>query len=177
MMGELMKTARIVFALILVTASAVSATIAAQNPVRETLRVDASDAPRNILHSVVTIPVVPGAMTLVYPKWIPGNHRPTGPIQNLTGLHIKANGQELDWQRDLVDMWAFHLQVPPGVKEIEASFDTITYNGKSSAASSKVLDLLWNQVVLYPQGTETNAVTVAASVRLPERWKFGTALT
>ena len=148
----------------------------AQN-IQERLRVDATDAPRNILHSTVIVPVSAGAMTLVYPKWIPGNHRPTGPIQNLTGLHIKGGGKELDWQRDLVDMYAFHLQVPSGVSELEVSFDTVTYNGKSSAASSKVLDLNWNQVVLYPQGMATDAVQVTASIRLPQGWKFGTALT
>src|SRR5262249_11284728 len=114
---------------------------AAGKTISERLHVDATDAPRNILHSTVTIPVSAGKITLAYPKWIPGNHRPTGPIQNLTGLHIKAKGQELAWERDLVDMWAFHLQIPEGVSELEASYDTITYNGKSSAASSKVLDL------------------------------------
>jgi predicted metalloprotease with PDZ domain len=149
----------------------------AQTGVVERLQVDATDAPRNILHATLTIPVTPGPLTLVYPKWIPGNHRPTGPIQNLTGLHFTAGGQELEWQRDLEDMYAFHLKVPAGVKELQASYDTITYNGKSSLASSKVLDLLWNQVVLYPKGSTTNAVQVAASVRLPDGWKFGTALT
>src|SRR6516225_2352287 len=150
---------------------------AAQSAIQETLRVDASDATRNILHSTVTIPVTPGALTLAYPKWIPGNHRPTGPIQNLTGLHIKAGTQELEWQRDLEDMWAFHVQVPAGVTEIEASFDTLTYNGRSSAASSNVLDLLWNQVVLYRKGAATDRIEVSASVILPEGWRFGTALT
>ncbi len=145
--------------------------------VTERLHVDATDAPRNILHATLTIPVTPGAVTIVYPKWIPGNHRPTGPIQNFTGLHFLAAGKELEWQRDLVDMYAFHLQVPAGVNELQAKYDTITYNGKSSLASSKVLDLLWNQVVLYPQVAATNDVHVAASVRLPDGWKFGTALT
>jgi predicted metalloprotease with PDZ domain len=150
---------------------------AAQTGIMERLNVDATDAPRNILHATLTIPVAPGAVTVVYPKWMPGNHRPTGPIQNFTGLHFKANGKELEWQRDLEDMYAFHLQVPAGVTELQASYDTLTYNGKSSLASSKVLDLLWNQVVLYPQGAATDSVQVAASVRLPEGWKFGTALT
>ena len=150
---------------------------AAQTGIVERLSVDATDAPRNILHATLTIPVAPGAVTLVYPKWIPGNHRPTGPIQNFTGLHFKAAGKEVEWQRDLVDMYAFHLQVPAGVNELQASYDTITYNGKSSLASSKILDLLWNQVMLYPQGSATNDVRVTASVRLPEGWKFGTALT
>lgn len=145
--------------------------------IHERLRVDATDAPRNILHSTVTIPVSAGKITLAYPKWIPGNHRPTGPIQNLTGLHIKARGQDLAWERDLVDMWAFHLQVPDGVSELEASYDTITYNGKSSAASSKVLDLNWNQVVLYPKDERSDDVEIAASITLPEGWKFSTALT
>ena len=166
-----MKNRYLLFVLLLVGVSAV-----AQSAIHERLRVNASDAPRNILHSTVTIPVSAGPVTLVYPKWIPGNHRPTGPIQNLMGLHIMANGQELEWQRDLVDMYAFHFQVPAGVGEVEASYDTVTYNGKSSAASSKVLDLLWNQVVLYPQGAATDDVQVEASVRLPDGWKFGTAL-
>lgn len=149
----------------------------AQTSIVERLSVDATDAPRNILHGTVTIPVTPGAVTIVYPKWLPGNHRPTGPIQNFTGLHFKAAGKEIDWQRDLEDMYAFHLQVPAGVTELEASYDTITYYGKSSLASSKVLDLVWNQVVLYPKGAASNAVQVTASVKLPDGWKFGTALT
>jgi len=103
----------------------------AQTSVTEHLSVDATDAPRNILHATLTIPVNAGPITIVYPKWIPGNHRPTGPIQNFTGLHFKAAGKELEWQRDLEDMYAFHLQVPAGVKELEASYDTITYNGTS----------------------------------------------
>jgi predicted metalloprotease with PDZ domain len=149
----------------------------AQSSLLEHLKVDATDAPRNILHATVTIPVSPGSVTIVYPKWLPGNHRPTGPIQNLTGLHFTAAGKDLEWRRDLEDMYAFHLQVPAGVNELQASYDTITYYGKSSLASSKLLDLVWNQVVLYPQGVASNAVQVAASVRLPEGWKFGTALT
>src|SRR5437764_3092850 len=176
--GETMRNRCLVALLLLLTSFAI-----AQNTITERLRVDATDAPRNILHSTLTIPltsaipVTSGSITLVYPKWIPGNHRPTGPIQNLVGLHIKANGQELEWRRDLVDMYAFHIQVPPDAKEIEASYDTVTYNGKASAASSKVLDLLWNQVVLYSEGTATDDVQVSASVRLPDGWKFGTALT
>jgi predicted metalloprotease with PDZ domain len=153
-----------------------SLTARAQVNTVERLSVDATDAPRNILHATLIVPVSPGALTMVYPKWIPGNHRPTGPIQNFTGLHFKAGGKELEWQRDLEDMYAFHLQIPAGATELEASYDTVTYNRKNSLASSKVLDLLWNQVVLYPKGAATDAVRVTASLRLPEGWKFGTAL-
>jgi predicted metalloprotease with PDZ domain len=148
-----------------------------QTTIHEQLSVDATDAPRNILHAVITIPVSAGAFTLVYPKWLPGNHRPTGPIQNLTGLHIKANGQEIAWQRDLEDMYAIHLQVPPSARELQVSLDAITYNEKRSLASSKVLDLVWNQVILYPKDMPSDAVQVTASVKLLEGWKFATALT
>jgi predicted metalloprotease with PDZ domain len=148
----------------------------AQTPIRERLSIDATDAPRNIIHSVISIPVSSGPVTLVYPKWIPGNHRPTGPIQNLTGLHVRAVGQELPWQRDLEDMYAFHLQVPAGVKEVQVAFDTITYYEKRSLSSTKVLDLVWNQEVIYPQGAGIDDVQITASVRLPDGWKFGTAL-
>ncbi|HEV2715259.1 MAG TPA: M61 family peptidase [Terriglobales bacterium] len=144
------------------------------------LTVDLSDAPRNIFHSRLTIAAKPGPLTLVYPKWIPGNHRPSGPIANLTGLKITAGGQTIDWQRDPIDMYAFHLQVPAGAKELQVSFDTITSGDSAgatgAAASANVLDLNWNQVVLYPQRANSDAVEFAASVHLPSGLKFGTAM-
>jgi len=119
------------------------------------LFVDLSDAPRNLYHSRLTIPVQPGPLTLVYPKWIPGNHRPSGPIANVTGLKMEAGGQTLPWERDPVDMYAFHIDVPAGVGELHISMDTITENGSAGAsgpaATTHVLDLNWNQVVLYPR--------------------------
>jgi len=144
------------------------------------LVVDLTDAPRNIFHSVLIIPASPGEMTLVYPKWIPGNHRPSGPIANVTGLHFTAGNQELVWQRDPVDMYAFHVIVPPGAKALQAAFDLISADsagGGGSAASSNLVDLNWNQVVLYPQAAASDALEFVSSVRLPAGWKFGTALT
>jgi len=143
------------------------------------LSVDLTDAPRNIFHSVLTVPASAGEMTLVYPQWIPGNHRPSGPVANLTGLHFTAGGHELAWHRDPVDMYAFHVTVPSGGKELQASFDLISADsagGGGEAASSNLLDLNWNQVVLYPQAAAADAVQVVPSVRLPAGWKFGTAL-
>jgi predicted metalloprotease with PDZ domain len=145
------------------------------------LFVDLSDAPRNIYHSRLTIPVKPGPLTLVYPKWIPGNHRPSGPIANVTGVKMEIAGQTLPWQRDPVDMYAFHVDVPAGANELQVSFDTITNDGSAGAsgpaATTNVLDLNWNQVLLYPQGASSDDVQVTASVSMPSpEWKFGTAL-
>src|ERR1700681_2440812 len=106
-------------------------TVAAQS-VR--LSVDLTDAPRNIFHAQLRIPVKPGPLTLVYPEWIPGNHRPSGPIANLTGLVMKAGDQTLTWERDPVDMFAFHVEVPPGVNELQVSLDDITSSGSARAS-------------------------------------------
>lgn len=62
----------------------------AQPPI--TLAVDASDATRKILHARETIPVQPGPLTLLYPKWIPGEHAPNGPINSLVDLHFSVGG-------------------------------------------------------------------------------------
>jgi predicted metalloprotease with PDZ domain len=144
------------------------------------LHVDLSDAPRNIYHAHLQVPVHSGEESLVFPKWIPGNHRPSGPIGALTGVRIEAAGHDLDWERDAIEMYEFHVNVPSGVHQIDVSLDAITAQdsagGGGPAASSNLLDLNWNTVVLYPRGTRSDDVTFAASITLPAGWKFGTAL-
>jgi predicted metalloprotease with PDZ domain len=146
------------------------------------LAVDLSDAARNIFHSELRIPVKPGALTLAYPQWIPGNHRPSGPIANVVGVRMEANGKAIAWQRDPIDMYAFHVDVPEGVSELKVAFDAITNDGSAGAsgpaATTKLLDLNWNTVVLYPRDSSSDEVQVAASILMPAPgWKFGTALT
>ncbi|MGI4831695.1 MAG: peptidase M61, partial [Janthinobacterium lividum] len=88
-----------------------------------TLEVDLRDAPKKILHATETIPVQPGALTLVYPKWIPGEHMPSGPIDDQAGLFITANGKSLRWERDPLDMFSYHLNVPAGVSSLTVRMD------------------------------------------------------
>jgi predicted metalloprotease with PDZ domain len=145
------------------------------------LAVDASEAPRKILHAKLTIPVEPGKITLVYPKWIPGEHGPTGPLTDIAGLRFVAGGKPLRWERDLVDMHAVSCEVPAGASPLEVSFDFISAaspEGFSSAASctEKLLLLSWNQVLLYPAGRPADDIHFAASLKLPAEWKYGTAL-
>ncbi len=144
------------------------------------LHVDLSDARRNIYHAHLQIPARAGEMALVFPKWIPGNHRPSGPIAALTGIHMEAAGQPLPWQRDGVEMYEFHVPVPAGVTAIDVSLDAITSQDSAGAggpaASSNILDLNWNAVLLYPKGSRSDDVTFEPSVTLPAGWKFGTAL-
>jgi predicted metalloprotease with PDZ domain len=132
-------------------------------------------------HAKLVIPAKPGPMTLVFPKWIPGNHRPSGPIAALTGIRMEAAGQPVPWRRDDIDMYAFHVDVPEPVQALEVWMDAITSadsaGGGGPAASSNLLDLNWNAVVLYPQGADSDDVQFVPSVKLPPGWKFGTALT
>jgi predicted metalloprotease with PDZ domain len=147
------------------------------------IALDATDAPRKILHAQLTIPATTGTLTLYYPKWIPGEHAPSGPAIDLTGLKFTANGQFLKWRRDLADNWAIHVEVPSGAQEVHASLDYLepgesdqSLFSAGSSATQKMLVISWNQVLLYPKGWTGDQITYSASVRLPAGWKFGTPL-
>jgi len=147
-----------------------------------TITVDATDAPRKMLHADLVIPVHPGNLTLVYAKWIPGEHEPDGPIADLAGIVIKANGQTLPWVRDSVNMFALHVQVPEGVTSLQVHDDflaTAAPSGFSSGASTseKLAIISWNEVMLWPETPSAKNVLVTPTIKLPAGWQYGTALT
>src|SRR5262245_58205138 len=90
------------------------------------LQVDATDAPRKILHARLHIPARPGPLTLLYPKWLPGEHGPNGPITDLVGLKLSTDGKSVEWRRDADDMFAFHLEVPAGADAVDVSLDFLS---------------------------------------------------
>lgn len=157
------------------------AAAAAAAPIHMTLAVDATQAPQQILHARMSMPAQPGEMTLFYAKWIPGEHGPTGPITDVAGLHFTANGKELTWRRDLVDMYAIHVNVPAGATMLGATLDfLLPPAGRFSAGASATNELAvisWNQVTLFPAGRPASDITVQASLKLPAGWRYGTALT
>src|ERR1700756_5441841 len=57
------------------------------------LVVDETQASRKLVVVHEEIQVGPGALALAYPKWIPGEHGPTGPIQQFAGLQIHRKTQ------------------------------------------------------------------------------------
>lgn len=143
------------------------------------LEVDASDIARRVLHARQRIPVQSGPLTLLFPQWIQGNHSPTGPIDKLAGLRISGNGQPIGWTRDPLDVFAFKLEVPAGVAEIELSFDMLTPTGSNQGRVVMTADMLnvqWNQVALYPAGYYARGIRIAPSLKLPAGWQAGTAL-
>jgi len=146
------------------------------------LAVDATDAPRKILHSHESIAVHAGTVDLFYPKWIPGEHEPSGPVIDMAGLKITADGRTLSWRRDLEEMYEIHCTVPAGVGKIDVSFDFILppqAEGFSSGASStaQLLVLSWNQVIVYPLSASPGNITVDPTLTIPSGWKFISALT
>lgn len=148
---------------------------------RATLTVDAREAPRRILHAQLVLPAAPGPLTLRYPKWIPGEHGPNGPIVDVAGIVVRAGGKTIAWHRDDVDLYALHLDVPRGASSVEVSFDYLApaerdlySSGGSTTAALLVLE--WNLVVLYPEGVSQHDYVVTPRLLLPRGWKHASAL-
>ena len=151
----------------------------AQTPIE--LSVDATDAPRRLFRARMVLPVSSGTVRLAYPKWIPGEHSPTGPIADLVGLRVTAGDRALPWRRDPLDMNILLVEVPAGVSRIEIAYDFLSApnaSGFSSggSATTEMMVLSWNQVLLYPLGASPDSLSYHASLKVPSGWRFGTAL-
>jgi predicted metalloprotease with PDZ domain len=134
---------------------------------------DLSEAPRKLYHADLEIPVQPGPVSLTTPKWIPGNHRPTGPVDEITGVVFTANGKVLPWRRDDEDLYQFHVTVPAGVTTLHAHLDCIV----TARLTQKLAVLEWEKLLLYPANTPVKEIPIQPSVKVPEGWGIGTALT
>ena len=118
-------------------------------------------------------------MTLLFPKWLPGNHAPRGEISKLAGLVITANGKELTWKRDEIDVFAFHIDVPEGAKALDVRFDFLSPTAGNQGrivATADMLSLQPNQVSLYPAGWFTRRIPVTTTITWPTGWQAGGAL-
>lgn len=143
------------------------------------LEVDATNLSQRIFQVKQRIPVQSGPVTLLFPKWLPGNHADYGRVDKLAGLVITANGQRLEWQRDPLDVFAFKVDVPQGVSTLDVAFQFLTPTDKEQGRvvmTPNMLNLQWNMVALYPAGFDASAITFSPSVKLPTGWKAATAL-
>ena len=168
-------TFAVLIAFCFTTLQFVSETVAQQY----STHVDLSDAARGLMRAKLSLPVSAGPLTLVYPQWIPGDHGPTGPITDLSGLKFTGGGKPIEWRRDLTDMYALHLEIPSGVQNIDADLEYLAPTNSEADApstSSQLAVLNWNLVTLFPQGSDAAKITVEPSVTLPANWKFGCAM-
>lgn len=143
------------------------------------LAVDATDTTRAIFHVKETIPVRPGPLTLLYPKWLPGDHAPGGPINKLAGLVFTGGGRTIAWRRDPLDVYAFHLDVPEGVASLDLAFQFLSATAGAQGRTMMtpaMLSLQWNTVMLYPAGYFARRIMVDASATYPEGWTQASAL-
>ncbi len=149
-------------------------------PGQISLHVDASDLARGIYQVHENIPVTAaGPMVLLYPQWLPGNHSPSGPLDQLAGLIITANGKPVEWTRDVVQVFAFHIDVPAGASSLDLHYQYLTPTNPGVGrvmTSPEMLNLEWNTVALYPAGYFSRDITYRPSVTLPTGWNFGAAL-
>jgi predicted metalloprotease with PDZ domain len=139
-----------------------------------TLRVDTRDVGRKLVHSEMEIPVTPGNLTLVFPKWIPGEHTPSGPLNNVVRMKFSAGSQSISWTRDPSDMFAFHLQVPHGAQKLDVALD---YALRPDEATPFLFYLFWNAVLLYPKGVNSDDISIQGEIRLPSGWKYACAMS
>ena len=133
---------------------------------------DLTDAPRKLYHAEVELPVEPGPLTLISPQWIPGNHRPTGPVSDITGVVFTVDGKPLEWRRDDVNMYEFHLTIPPGATRLHAHLDCIV----TARVSHKLAVLEWEKLMLYPANIPVRDIPIQPSIKVPAGWGVGTAL-
>ena len=141
------------------------------------LTVDLTNIRDRVLDVRETVPVSAGDMVLLHPEWLPGTHSPSNPIVSLAGLEITANGKRVGWVRDRVDMYAFHVNVPQGATTLEVHFQYLApQKPEQGRISSNFANLTWNSVLLYPAGHFSRRIEFAPTLRLPEGWKFATAL-
>lgn len=139
-------------------------------PVALTVRLP--DPAQKLLYVHEVMPVRPGPLTLYYPKWIPGDHSPDGPIGTMMGLEITAGGKRIAWQRDQVDMFTFHLTVPSGVDRIDIRFQFPS----TDRISPHLMDLTWDHVALYQAGYPTKLQLYQPTLVIPEDWHYASAL-
>ncbi len=158
----------------------IPAPIDAAYPGTLTLAVDATDLNQRIFRVHETIPVTrTGPMTLFFPEWLPGNHGPVGPVSSLAGLIFTANGQRVEWVRDTLNTYAYHIDVPAGATEVVAEFQRLSpLTGAQGRIeiTPEMLNIQWEKMILYPAGHFSRNITFAPTVTLPAGWSFGTAL-
>ena len=145
-----------------------------------TLDIDATDTERGVFRAKETIPVAKaGAMTLLYPKWLPGAHSPRGEIEKFAGLIIRGNGRVIPWTRDPVDVFAFHIDVPQGVRKLDLEFQFISATKGDQGRivmTPTMASLQFNSMSLYPAGYYTRQIPIAATVKYPIGWTAVSAI-
>ena len=173
------STIALALALAFPAQAAVPAPVDQPYPGTIVLKVDATNLAQQIFRMRMTVPVKPGPMTFLYPQWLPANHGPSGPLTQLAGLKFSANGKAVEWTRDPVEVFAFHVTVPEGVSTLDVEYQFLSPLDPGQGRivmTDDIIGLQWPSVTLYPAGYVARRITVQPSLTLPAGWQYGTAL-
>jgi predicted metalloprotease with PDZ domain len=144
------------------------------------IRVDATDVNHRIFKVHESLPVKAGSrLTLLFPQWTTGDHTPNGPLDKLAGLVVKAGDKRIPWERDPVQVYAFHIAVPAGTTQLDLEYQFLSSLDRRSGAmliNPLMLDLQWQTVVLYPAGYYARDIMYRPEVLLPDGWRYVSAL-
>ncbi|HET9030930.1 MAG TPA: hypothetical protein VFN49_12225 [Candidatus Aquilonibacter sp.] len=140
-----------------------------------TVVLDATNAPRGLATTRMTIPAKPGPFTIDFPEWIPGEHSPSGPLNVMSELRVSAHGHPLTWHRDQVDMWAFHVDVPANTSDIDVQY-TALINAADTEATRNIMVTNWNRYLMYQRNIDNTQYMVKASLIMPPGWDYASAL-
>ena len=152
------------FPAILLFVSVIPSTHAQMSPIQ--IVADLSEAPRKLFHAEIDFPVSAGPLTLISPQWIPGHHMPSGPAGSFTGVLFTANGKPLEWRRDDVNLFEYHMIVPRGVTTVHAHVDAIV----TRRISQRMAALEWEALMLYPAHIPVKDIPIQPSVKVPAGW-------
>jgi predicted metalloprotease with PDZ domain len=147
------------------------------------IEVDARELPRRLLHAQVHVPCAPGKLKLWFPKWVPGTHGPSNPVQNLGGMVLETStGERLPWRRDELELYRVECEVPEGTSEINVRLEIICNEpavhaaGYLSYGNATVGIINWNTCLVYPEGFACDDMQTHLTLRLPKTWHYATAL-
>ncbi len=147
------------------------------------LTLDATELPRNLVKTVQTIQAKPGPLELRYCIWTPGNHNPSGPIENVVNFVVQdCRGQRLHWDRDPTQVDRITVTVPEGCTFIDVKADYIASQPSVNSRSSDSYGRLnfgainFNTVMVYPANADVQRINVGGLLFMPKGWKAAWAL-
>lgn len=144
------------------------------------LDVDATDIARHVISVRQRVPATGGqTLTLILPEWLPGNHAPRGQIDKIAGIAVTAGGLPVTWRRDPVNVYAIHVEVPRGARQVELAFQFLSALNATQGrivVGQDVMNLQWNNLLFYPAGFYATRIRYDLSLKLPEGWGHASAL-
>jgi predicted metalloprotease with PDZ domain len=143
-------------------------------PLVVSIEVDAREAPRHLFHARMRFDVERGPLELSSPKWLQGDHGPSGPVGDVVGLRFTTeDGRPLAWERDSTDWWTVRVDTPPGRVIAHLDYADVT----SEVGTTSKLGLVpWAALVLAPRGIDAARLRAEASLRPPAGWTAAGAI-